>query len=58
MKDKIVKYTFDRTSGEFLNSEVKEGETNNIYIDGVVDILCKGLMEYIDKEEDVSGYNI
>lgn len=51
MKSKLIKCTFDRKTGMLLNEEVSKDETINIDIRPVIDILLKGLIEYIGNEE-------
>jgi hypothetical protein len=61
MKARVVKYTFDRKTGELIDKELTD-ETKDVYIDGVVKVLCKELGEYISKKAEVingcTPYNI
>ncbi len=53
MESKIVKYTFDRKSGLLLDKEVDDNEIRTVYLNSVVDMFCKGLIEYIDNKKEV-----
>lgn len=48
-KGKIVKYTFDRNTGELIDKAIDEdrGEVE-IYLQPVINILLKGLIQYIE----------
>lgn len=53
MEAKVIKYTFSRCDGELLDKEiVDEFEGKVIYLDGVVDILCNGLIDYINEKDN------
>lgn len=52
MESKIIKCTFDRKTGMLLNEELIRDERRNIDIKPVIDILLKGLIEYISNEKE------
>lgn len=52
MESKIIKCTFDRKTGMLLNEEVSRDETRSIYMELVIDIFLKGLIEYISNEKE------
>ncbi|MBD7915427.1 hypothetical protein H9660_09725 [Clostridium sp. Sa3CUN1] len=52
MESKIIKCTFDRKTGVLLNEEVYRAENRSIYIDPVINILLKGLIEYINNKKE------
>lgn len=52
MESKIIKCTFDRKTGMLLKEEVIRDEIRSIYIEPVIDIFLKGLIEYISNEKE------